>query len=784
MDSNENTETKAVVTATTGYPRARLADAIVTALTHSNPLTRRRAEERMRRWQQVIDGMANGTLAIGSRTPVDRYPAWVTLDVIHGGFATGGAAASGDLLQHEHELAQRVSVPARRDALFAYYLTEPGMAELNAMLDTGHYAVDVPEEAVLLTLAWLLRVGDYAGVVTLLDQVEPYASELRFTPRPTPARTVTDLELVWRYTAGQARTALATKRPNVRINAMREALIIWAPFGDRLLDHWLDTVKDGRVATQRPDGWMETSTYLLTLYTELAAAHTLCSKHRNPKSNLGIMCSALERVVTGRGLTPRERGLLQTSVDAQVGRRGRPGSPELIARRHRDQVDCATPTHHAVAQTLVARLGRLPQHEGIIDVATVTDDIEVEVAVPQLGPGEPGRRVVTAPVPPALAAVVERAQAAPINALVERGIVPSSEVLAQLVPQISAATLAAAYDDPALRTLTSATYRAFRARRSVLLFNLARQVQIHELPWVAATERHAAASAAARSHAYATLNRVATLAITHFPGTILPNKLLRELAALAGSAQVELPLVEELAADIFMGTFSAKFAAAARIAATVLRGSLYERYYGIDYEQLETDLSMERVRAHSRGFASDTLAALCQRRAGVEEGRRGLGSVAGNGKVIEQSQILTTHNVAVLTHGAGLDVGGAWSQLARAAFATVVHLVESIHHNPRPLATVKDAAYAWRQALFFLSMTDKGEYDEFARWADEHLADRPSHTIARLVPVLAGLKHVLAGGALDLQTAAVGAGGESGRLFLGWATDGHWMLRPPPAPAS
>lgn len=785
MDSNENTETTpAVVAATTGYPRARLADAMVTALTHSNLVTRRRAEERMRRWQQVIDGMTNGTLAIGSRTPVDRFPAWVTLDVVHGGFVTGAAVAGGDLLPHEHELAQRVGVPPRRDALFAYYLTEPGMAELNTMLDTGTYAVDVPEEAVLLTLAWLVRAGDYAGAVTLLDQVEPYASVLRFAPRPTATRVVPSTELVWRYTAGQVRVELAAKRPNLRIDAMREALTVWAPFGDRLLDHWLATVaQDGRVATREPAGWMDTSTYLLTLYTRLAAAHTLCSKHRNPKSNLGIMCSALRNVVTGVGLTPRERGLLQTSVDAQIARRGRPGSSELAARRARDHADCAAPTHHAIAQLLVARLGNLPQDEGLTDVATVTDDIEIEVVVPQLGPGEPGRRVVTAAVPPALAAVVERAQAAPVDTLIERGVIPSAEVLAQLIPQISAATFATAYEEPALRALTAATYRAFRTRRSVLLLNLQRQVQIHELPWVVATERHASASAVSRSHAYATLNRVAALAIRHFPGTILPNKLVRELSALARSAQVELPLVEELAADIFMGTFSAKFAAAARISGTVLRGSLYERYYGIDYEQLGIDLDMERVRVHSRGFASDTFTELCLRRASVEEGRRGWrGSVAANGKVIEQSQILTTHNLAVLTNGAGADLGSAWVEFARAAFTAVADLVERVHHNPRPLATVKDAAYAWRQTLFFLSMAAESEHDRFARWTDEHLGGRPGHTIARLVPVAAGLKHVLAGNTLGPDTAAVDTGAESGRLFLGWATDGHWMLRCPPVP--
>ena len=40
--------------------------------------------------------MQAGTIDVGSRTPT-RAPAWVTLDVVTGGFATGGYSAGGPL---------------------------------------------------------------------------------------------------------------------------------------------------------------------------------------------------------------------------------------------------------------------------------------------------------------------------------------------------------------------------------------------------------------------------------------------------------------------------------------------------------------------------------------------------------------------------------------------------------------------------------------------------------------------------------------------------------------
>ncbi|MEV0132562.1 hypothetical protein AB0H83_29380 [Dactylosporangium sp. NPDC050688] len=120
-----------------GYAVDQLAQALVTATTHEDTDTRRRADRRMERWGAVLRGVLDGKLTIGSRTPVKDLPAWVTPGVVRGGFATGSAAAEGPLLPHEQALATRMRVAADRAELFRHHLSKHGLTELWTLLDTG-----------------------------------------------------------------------------------------------------------------------------------------------------------------------------------------------------------------------------------------------------------------------------------------------------------------------------------------------------------------------------------------------------------------------------------------------------------------------------------------------------------------------------------------------------------------------------------------------------------------------------------------------------------------------
>ncbi|RSS80017.1 hypothetical protein [Streptomyces sp. WAC06614] len=807
------------VTVSPAYAAQQLARALRTSETHPDEATRARAEGRTSQWRAVLEGIAGGRLDVGSRTPVAGLPAWVTPEVVRGGFATGTSAAAGPLTPHEEEAARRAGVPATRADLFAHALTAAGLADLWALLDSGRYEVTLPEESALLTVAWLVRADDIEAAAALVAELQPFADRLRFLPRPVD-RPSAEVGAMHRRTVGEVSAQLAQRQPKAAVEAQREALTVWRPFEDELLSYWLRHGTDATDAVQvvdatdvvdvaeradragrprtAPRGLGERqaeAAALLERYHRLAAAHPRCGKHRNPKSNAGILRRALEETAAGRPVPPRPAGLLRHAVRAMVAKRGVPGSARHTRLREVQARQAALPSHHHIAALVVQRLAGLDQHQGTPDVESPVVAVTAEEAAVT------GMPAGTA-VPVRLRAAVRSALSAPLETLVERGLVPSAEVLAELVPQVVAAATAERHPDPALRTLSAATYRAFRNRRSLLLLDLQHQVRVEELPWVRALAGHgtdADAAARARAAAGSALRRLGDLALASFPGTLLPNPLVRELSHLGRQAELSAPFVEELAADIFMGTFTPKFLTAARVAADLLEGTLYARYYGIDcavvrsMAVVQAAQSLARkgqgARTNGQPATAAAFAELCAERAarartaGAKSASGGSSwawSPAANGTVIEQAQILTTHNLAVLVDRAGVAPSGGWEEPARACFATVCRLVGRVHGHPRPLGTVKDAAYAWRQMLFHLSLCPPDRQAAVVEWVAAEAARQPWHVAARLGPAVAGLRMVAAGGEFGPDGTAHGG---LVRRFLGWTTEGHWMCRRP-APAA
>ncbi|MFI8521615.1 hypothetical protein ACIGEZ_27945 [Streptomyces sp. NPDC085481] len=811
---NEIADQQLPTTVDPAYAAAQLALAVRTSLTHSDTATRERAQGRMLQWRKVLAGIADGRLTIGSRTPVAGLPGWVTPEVVRGGFATGTPAAGGPLVAYEEEAARHAGVPATREALFAHALTEDGLGRLWDLLDSGCYEAALPEETALLTVAWLVRAGDIEAAAPLVAELQPYADRLRFLPRPSDRPAVAPTA-VHRRTVGEVTAELAARQPKTAIEAQREALTVWRPFEDELLAYWLRHGADGAVgaggasdregrdrttaAADRGDGVPERArrahaaadraeaAALLQRYEALSAAHPLCGKHRNPKSNAGILRRALAEVAGGRPVPPRLAGLLRHAVASMVAKRGLPGSPEHSRLRREQARQAALPSHHRIAALVVRRLAVLDERSG-------TPDVETPVVPVTAAEADATGLPVGTVVPARLRQSVGSALSAPLETLVERGVVPSAEVLATLVPQLVAAATARRYADPSLRTLAAATYRAFRNRRSLLLLNLEHQVRVDELPWVRAIAGHgtdAGAAEQARGAAESALRQLGDLAVGAFPGTLLPNPLVRELSQLARQAELAAPFVEELAADIFMGAFTPKFLDSARAAADLLDGTLYARYYAIDCTAVRSLAVVQAAEGLARRHGSPRTGSpeparefgrMCAERArDATAGTTGSGhdaeswsySPAANGTVIEQAQILTTHNLAVLVHRAGVAPAAGWEALARDCFATVCRLVTRLEGHPRPLGTVKDAAYAWRQMLFHLSLCAPDRQAAVIEWAAAEAAGRPWHAAARLGPAVAGLRLVASGGAFGPDGTAHGG---LARRFLGWSRGGgHWM---------
>jgi hypothetical protein len=186
-------------------------------------------------------------------------------------------------------------------------------------------------------------------------------------------------------------------------------------------------------------------------------------------------------------------------------------------------------------------------------------------------------------------------------------------------------------------------------------------------------------------------------------------------------------------------------------------------------------LDKARIRWGKR--TADDFASLCQERA--KEAGTGDGSfVARNGAVIEQSQILTTHNLAQLVERLDLrdQISSSAPHLASDAFTWIVRQ----QNTPRPdwrsrLQTLKNTAYAWRQALFLLSLADDAAQRQVIdSWRDQW-STAPTEWRNRFEPALIGLERVAAGDRFDEAGALDG-----GRRFLGWSVGPHWLAVPEP----
>ncbi|GAA2532492.1 hypothetical protein [Pilimelia columellifera] len=747
MDTNDTSPSSAGL----GYVLAQLAAAARTGDTHPDPATRARGRDRAQRWSTVLRGMLSGSLQPGSRKPVTGLPSWVTLEVVRGGFATGRAVAEGPLTAAELTFAQEAGIPASRSELFAYWLTEPGQLRLRNLLDSGCYRIDVPEAAAVLVLAWLIRSGDVAAASRFVEQLAPLADRLRFTPTPA-ATPAPDPQIMWRATAGQTAAALRAKKPRAQVEAMREAVTVWAPFSDQVLGLWCETVRDGRVAAHYPDGWTARASSAIDRYRVLAAAHTTCAKHRHRKSNLSVMLRALDTVVGGQDLESRTSGLLQCAVDGAIAKRGAPASP-VLERYRRDQAATVTPGHHRLAQLVAGRLDAADPEVGIVDVDAVTTPVNAsEAASTSLPPGEP--------IPDSVVRTARRAMARPIELLLGAGVVPSAEVLAQLTPNITAEVVGRGYSDRQLGALMTAHHRAFMARRSLLLVDLQHQVRPAELPWVQAV---AARRRVQSEDGRVALRRLAKLTLDAFPATLVPNPMVSQWMTLSRQSGDDLPWVEELAADIFAGRFSAKYLRAAQVAASVLTDSLYARYFDIDYSAIA---AADPARPERRGVGSSSwFDQLCYDRAGNPTDRW---DVAANGMVIEQAQILTTHNLATLVQ-LGVTPTSGWKDLAQRTFAQLLGLVSRIPGNPRQLPLIKDVAYAWRQMVFYLSLVESAPQEVEAMAG--FLARSNPAVRERLAPAMTALTRVAAGGRF-----ADDATSDSGRRLTGWTTERHWLI--------
>lgn len=783
--------------ANTGYAVFQLAKALTTAEEHDDADTRERAKRKADKWASVFTQLMDGSLRVGSRTPLEDVPTWVTLEVVTGGFATGSLLAGGELLEHERALASKHELSVSdedRLALNRYFLSEEGLAELHSQLQDGTYEVSVPEEAALIVVAWLIKNGHGEKARQLLDEIGPFFSRLRFYPQATerPQRFGSHVFVQNVTTTIQS---LRSIRPNQSIATQKEAIDVWTPLYDELVGLFLETIEgpppslacgsDGEVLPREngkfqveggwpckvfADDWSSRATAWLQRFEMQKSEHKLSSKPWHRKSSLAQLSPYLEKCLSDtKSLSGREVGRVRLMLARYVAKRGLPDSSRCKSIRQRQHKQAQTPMYHKVAAAVIPRLQAYPGKEGIEDLSLVTKPVtDAESTLCGL---ESGREL-----PDTIRRRIERCLCESIDVLVDRGLISSGDVLAEVLPQLTSGLRAAGITDPSLRQLYAAIYRTFRRRRSLLLLDLQSQVKIEELPWVAVIEDYRSDDLSTKELSRQTLEEVVSLTLVSFPQAILPNKLLQELRALVKGAGLDAPLVDELAADIFMGEFSGKFVQAAKMSAELLDGCLYQTYYGIDTESVMRLSPPAKKKSRSWCYGStptlDEFATLCCKRAGVKYGGW---DPATNGMIIEQQQVLTTQNLATLFAELNLQdsLRPHLPDMARRCFEWVCRRLQVNDPNWHArLIMVKNSAYAWRQMVFYLSFVESEQVREFVDWASSHLSTQQLEFQNRFRPALDGLVAASEG----RTPHHVDANRNEGRQFLGWSNSRHWLM--------
>lgn len=679
------------------------------------------------KWRDVLAGLKLGELRIGTRTPVMGMPVWATPEVIRGGYASGRYAAGGDLLAHETELAQELSF-SESDAsrlkshLNSWYLSDEGLLRLKAMAQSGCFDAKTPEETALLTIALLID-NSPADVETILAQISPFFDRLRFYPVPTDTPRGDGVHV---RTVGHLRSALKRKKPAQSILVQNAILTIWIPLYDRLVD--LVNARSGADWDARADVWLEDYA--------VAQNKPMSKKWRRPEGRFQRCVHVLEARRKSKPWANDDAQYITMVIKHRALKYGKGRDRDAYRTAQSQQI--VTVLHDKMAAVLLDRIKECSLSDGIEEIAPFLAPISRDEAHKGAAAG--------AIVGKSFARKINSVRSAPIVELVEGGQIKSPETLAAVLPQITSYLHARGFKDPLEHTVFASLYRAFSERRSLLLLNLSSQVRLEELPWAAALSKRKNNTLDDTALAGETLRELTALSLTHFPHVQFPNTLVEEMAQLADTADLKLPLTREIAADIFMGAFSGSFEKAAEIAIKRYSNTLYGRYYDLP-----------------TSIAPGQLASLCYKRAGIS--KSGNWSVARNGMVIEQQLILTSHNLATLFERLDDLSELNFARMSTRCFEWICTRQQTPVSDWRAkLQMVKNTAYAWRQMIAFMAELDPADQTACFCHMQEVFSQQSDPFKTRFAPAVTGLRNAIYG---TTPTAS------NSQVFLGWSDVKH-----------
>ncbi len=662
-----------------GFPRWQLAKTMK-AMIDGDETGRAKAASRAAAWMKTMNGMCDGTIEVGSDMPVRDVPKWATLEVLRGGFASGNLMAGGPIQDWETELAVKLGVPATRLALNTHYTTEPGYQAMVEMLRSGEYTVTMPEESALLVCTWLVAHNDHSAL-DLLDTLAPMMSRVRLYPKPV-APDLQDGDVVCVVPLSETIELIRAMRDRPMMTAQYNAIKVWQRVYYRVMEVLMRT-KDtsGQYLAVFKPGWERDAAALIREIDQKTTPRT----RRATRGNLGALINHLRRAAKHRVKT-RNQAAVRKLMTESLAKHGPPAS--VVAERRLAAMDQTLVNYSPVGDQVQIMTKRLQSVARVYDEAEFMYPVTSVEATDQCPAG-------TA-IHPSMKDKVRRSRLALLETQVTDGVIKSGETLAKVISQIVSKRQAMLYNDKQLQGIARQTMEAFSKRRSLLLLNLKHQVQFTDLPWIKAIKKHHDYTNGGRV-IEAVLLRIVILALTTWPHTILPNKLISALRSLVNTmgASDRCFLTPELAADIFMGSFTDNFTKAIHQCGEEMKGTIYEAYF-----RIKPRMPITR----------DLIATACISRAKLEEDPRSFYNmdVAYNGAVLEQVQVLTSHNLAQLSALLGLKekLGPRIPDMVDDCVKFMQREIKG-HENcddyHARLTAMKRVAYCWRQMIFWMS---------------------------------------------------------------------------------
>ena len=505
---------------------------------------------------------------------------------------------------------------------------------------------------------------------------------------------------------------------------------MWHPLYDDLVALWAETV-DGELpylvirdgvetvgggwpARRFPDGWAARRAEWLTR----CAGHAWTRPPLQPASALeeqlhpapaGPRGSRATRVLlSGRDVGWVRRALANTVTRA---RRPRQRGPRAALR---------------AVQAVDRRAGRRMRRGRTSSPAGSTASLRTAASRPstrssgtsERGGGRPAIGGDVA-VPTSVIRKVSRALEAPVEELIDRGVIGSGEVLARVLPQVSAQYVSPrASANPSIADCMPAYVQRVPApAQPAAAQPREHRWEFEELPWVCSPVPAFASQGpldAARPGGAA--SEAVVLALDSFPERDLPpTRWCASSAALAtAGGGVRLALVEEVAADIFMGTSRRSGGTAAEVAGEEpAGGSLYARYFDLSGPEGLVLLAqvvgwtrqLPRGAARRRPTDFDRRCAEPVRATRGRVGTAARWSVAANGTVLEQSQILAAQpgRADRRTRPGAPPPGGSAGTGRPGAGLGAPDPAHLPSQHRAALQAVENIAYAWRQAMYLLS---------------------------------------------------------------------------------